>query len=139
MSLRGIADVVSALEDSAITEAWQPESDGAPLTVADVEALLRLVDHLQERGKSMLAMSLMRLVREPGRIVDGRIALAGRNLMDLSEREMRRVPGGTEHGLRRHRWRGPQEGGQRDKRRAPSDRPLPHPEPPSGLGAATAY
>src|SRR6266404_5891271 len=44
-------------------------------------------------GKSMLALSLMRLVPEPGRIAGGRIALAGRDLVGLSQREMRRVRG----------------------------------------------
>ena len=45
-------------------------------------------------GKSMLALSLMRLVPEPGRIVGGRIMLAGRDLVGLPERAMRRVRGG---------------------------------------------
>src|SRR5689334_5791335 len=45
-------------------------------------------------GKSMLALSLLRLVPEPGRIVGGRIMLAGRDLVGLSERAMRRVRGG---------------------------------------------
>ena len=57
MSLLGVSDVVSALEESGITEAWEPERDDALLTAADVEALLRLVDRLQDRGKSLLANS----------------------------------------------------------------------------------
>ena len=44
-------------------------------------------------GKSMLALSLMRLVPEPGRIVGGRVMLAGRDLVGLPERAMRRVRG----------------------------------------------
>jgi oligopeptide/dipeptide ABC transporter ATP-binding protein len=44
-------------------------------------------------GKSMLALSIMRLIPEPGRITSGRIELDGRNLLDLPEREMRRVRG----------------------------------------------
>src|SRR5271167_4537874 len=44
-------------------------------------------------GKSMLALSIMRLIPEPGRIASGRIELDGRNLLDLPEREMRRVRG----------------------------------------------
>jgi oligopeptide/dipeptide ABC transporter ATP-binding protein len=44
-------------------------------------------------GKSMLALSIMRLVPEPGEIVAGRIALAGRDLLGLSERDMRKVRG----------------------------------------------
>ena len=45
-------------------------------------------------GKSMLALSLLRLVPRPGHIVGGRISLVGRNLLALSESEMRRVRGG---------------------------------------------
>jgi len=44
-------------------------------------------------GKSMLALSIMRLIPEPGRIAGGRIVLAGRDLIHLPEREMRRVRG----------------------------------------------
>jgi ABC-type dipeptide/oligopeptide/nickel transport system ATPase component len=44
-------------------------------------------------GKSMLALSIMRLVPRPGRITAGSIVLAGRNLLGLSEREMRQVRG----------------------------------------------
>jgi hypothetical protein len=57
MRLLGIADIVSALEKAGVTEAWDPKDGGAPLTTADVEALLRLIDHLQNRGKSLLANS----------------------------------------------------------------------------------
>ncbi|RWI50268.1 MAG: ABC transporter ATP-binding protein [Mesorhizobium sp.] len=44
-------------------------------------------------GKSLTARSLLRLVPEPGRIARGRIELQGRDLANLSEREMRRVRG----------------------------------------------
>lgn len=44
-------------------------------------------------GKSMLALSIMRLIPEPGRIASGRIVLAGRDLLRLPEREMQRVRG----------------------------------------------
>jgi oligopeptide/dipeptide ABC transporter ATP-binding protein len=44
-------------------------------------------------GKSMLALSIMRLVPEPGGIAGGRIALAGRDLVGLAEPAMRRVRG----------------------------------------------
>src|SRR5262245_30230219 len=45
-------------------------------------------------GKSMTALSLMRLIPDPpGRIVSGAVKLAGRNLLELSEEEMRRVRG----------------------------------------------
>ncbi|MFI5022803.1 MAG: ABC transporter ATP-binding protein [Alphaproteobacteria bacterium] len=45
-------------------------------------------------GKSMTALSIMRLVPDPpGRIVGGAIKLAGRDLLQLGEREMRAVRG----------------------------------------------
>ena len=45
-------------------------------------------------GKSMTALSIMRLVPDPpGRIVAGRVMLGGRDLLQLDEREMRRVRG----------------------------------------------
>ncbi|MCD6404797.1 MAG: ABC transporter ATP-binding protein [Planctomycetes bacterium] len=45
-------------------------------------------------GKSVTALSIMRLVPEPpGRIVAGRVELDGRNLLELSEAEMRSVRG----------------------------------------------
>ena len=40
-------------------------------------------------GKSMTAMSVMQLVKKPGKIVDGKVMLMGRNLLDASEKEMR--------------------------------------------------
>jgi len=46
-------------------------------------------------GKSVTALSIMRLVPDPpGRIVDGRIVLAGTDLRALTERRMRDVRGG---------------------------------------------
>ena len=44
-------------------------------------------------GKSATALSILRLV-EPGRIVGGRLVFEERSLLDLSEKEMRRVRGG---------------------------------------------
>jgi oligopeptide transport system ATP-binding protein len=45
-------------------------------------------------GKSMTALSLMRLVpNPPGKIVGGRVVFAGRDLLTLSEAEMRRLRG----------------------------------------------
>lgn len=75
MRLLGIVDVVSALEESGVTEPWAPEGDAAPLTTADVEALLRLLDHLQERGKSLLSNSQIVDVAIV-RCVDGTFAAA---------------------------------------------------------------
>jgi peptide/nickel transport system ATP-binding protein/oligopeptide transport system ATP-binding protein len=45
-------------------------------------------------GKSVTALSLMRLIPDPpGRIEGGSIAFEGRNLLDLTEKEMRKVRG----------------------------------------------
>ena len=44
-------------------------------------------------GKSILSLSVMRLVPPPGRIAAGRISFDGRNLLDLSPGEMRGLRG----------------------------------------------
>lgn len=44
-------------------------------------------------GKSVTALAILRLIREPGRIVQGTIRFAGRDLLDLSEEEMRTLRG----------------------------------------------
>ena len=45
-------------------------------------------------GKSITALSVMRLIERPGRIVDGRIMLNGDNLLTKSDEDMRDVRGG---------------------------------------------
>ncbi len=42
-------------------------------------------------GKSTLAMALLRMIKDPGKIVKGEIRLDGRDLLSLSESEMRQV------------------------------------------------
>jgi len=44
-------------------------------------------------GKSVTALSLMRLIEPPGRIVSGSVTFDGRDLLSLSEREMEQVRG----------------------------------------------
>jgi peptide/nickel transport system ATP-binding protein len=44
-------------------------------------------------GKSVTAMSIMRLLAAPGRITAGEVRFKGRNLVDLPENEMRKVRG----------------------------------------------
>ena len=44
-------------------------------------------------GKSITALSVMRLIERPGRIIEGSIRLGNRNLLDLSDEEMRDVRG----------------------------------------------
>src|ERR1041384_7898787 len=44
-------------------------------------------------GKSMTALSIMRLIAPPGRIVDGQILFDGKDLLKLSDGEMRDMRG----------------------------------------------
>jgi oligopeptide/dipeptide ABC transporter ATP-binding protein len=44
-------------------------------------------------GKSLTALALMRLIKAPGRIAGGEVRLAGRDLLQLKEREMAAVRG----------------------------------------------
>jgi oligopeptide/dipeptide ABC transporter ATP-binding protein len=66
--------------------------DGVTLHVGHGEAVALVGE--SGCGKSMTALSLMRLVRKPGRIISGEVTFEGRNLLSLSEREMRDVRGG---------------------------------------------
>jgi len=66
--------------------------DGVSLNVGHGEAVALVGE--SGCGKSMTALSLMRLVRPPGRIVSGEVIFEGRNLLSLSDREMRAVRGG---------------------------------------------
>lgn len=45
-------------------------------------------------GKSMTGRAILRLIRKPGIVEAGHITLHGQNLLDLSERDMRKVRGG---------------------------------------------
>jgi peptide/nickel transport system ATP-binding protein/oligopeptide transport system ATP-binding protein len=65
--------------------------DGVSLSL-DVGQTLGLVGE-SGCGKSVTSLSIMRLVAPPGRIVSGRIAFDGRDLLELSEDEMRAVRG----------------------------------------------
>lgn len=44
-------------------------------------------------GKSTAALSIMRLIREPGKIVGGEVWFNGRDLLKLNEKQMRKVRG----------------------------------------------
>jgi oligopeptide/dipeptide ABC transporter ATP-binding protein len=44
-------------------------------------------------GKSVTSLSIMRLIQQPGKTVSGEILFNGRDLLKLSEREMRRLRG----------------------------------------------
>jgi len=66
--------------------------DGVSLTINKGETL-GLVGE-SGCGKSVTALSIMRLVQSPpGKIVGGKIFFEGKNLLDLSEKEMRKIRG----------------------------------------------
>jgi oligopeptide/dipeptide ABC transporter ATP-binding protein len=44
-------------------------------------------------GKSVTALSVMRLISQPGRVAGGEILFEGRNLLEVSEAEMRKIRG----------------------------------------------
>jgi len=44
-------------------------------------------------GKSVTSLSIMRLISKPGRVAEGEILLDGKNLLELSEKEMTKVRG----------------------------------------------
>jgi oligopeptide/dipeptide ABC transporter ATP-binding protein len=66
--------------------------DGLDLTVAEGETYALVGE--SGCGKTATAYSILRLV-EPGRITGGTMTFQGRDLMTLSEKEMRRVRGGA--------------------------------------------
>ncbi len=44
-------------------------------------------------GKSVMSLSIMRLIQEPGKIVDGQVFFNGQDLVKLSQSEMRKING----------------------------------------------
>ena len=44
-------------------------------------------------GKSVTSMSIMKLIQDPGKIVDGEIIFKGKNLVDFSQKEMQKIRG----------------------------------------------
>ncbi len=63
--------------------------DGVGFNVAAGERLAVVGE--SGSGKSTLAMALLRLIRPPGRIVDGSIRLAGREILALDDEAMRKL------------------------------------------------
>lgn len=83
---------VEGLRTQFVTEAGVlPAVDGVSFGV-DAGETLGVVGE-SGCGKSVTALSILRLVSPPGRVVDGSVKLEGRELLGLSEEEMRRVRG----------------------------------------------
>ncbi len=66
--------------------------DGVNLSVAPGEVLALVGE--SGCGKSVTALSILRLVPRPGHIDGGRITLCGRDILSLAVKEMRKVRGG---------------------------------------------
>jgi len=69
-----------------------PAVDGVTLAIATGRTLCIVGE--SGCGKSVLALSILRLLPRPGRIAGGTIRLGGRDLLGLSQADMRRVRGG---------------------------------------------
>jgi len=67
--------------------------DGASLEIRDGQTLGVVGE--SGCGKSVTALSVMRLIERPGKIVHGEIRLRGRDLLRASDGEMRDIRGGT--------------------------------------------
>ncbi|MBA4170932.1 MAG: ABC transporter ATP-binding protein [Chloroflexi bacterium] len=92
-----------------------PSSDGSLLTIENLkthfftsDGTVRAVDGVSFAigdgktlgvvgesgcGKSITALSILRLIERPGRIVDGQVTMRGKNLLDLDDGAMRDVRG----------------------------------------------
>lgn len=93
----GEADDLLAVSDLSvhfpIGDAWLPAVDKVSLRIGRGE-IVGLVGE-SGCGKSTLGMSLLRLVRAPGEVRGGRILFNGRDLLTMTEAEMRRIRGAS--------------------------------------------
>jgi peptide/nickel transport system ATP-binding protein len=70
---------------------WTPAVNDVTFSLAAGETLALVGE--SGCGKSLTALSILRLVDPPGRVVSGAVRFDGRDLLTLSEREMRGVRG----------------------------------------------
>jgi len=89
---------VSALLEVKSLSTYFDSSDGVVKAVNDISYTLGSGETLglvgeSGCGKSVSALSLLRLVSYPGRIVDGEVIFQGRDLLSLSDNEMRGIRG----------------------------------------------
>lgn len=83
---------VNDLKTSFFTYAGEVKAvDGVSFTVQSGEAVALVGE--SGCGKSVTALSLMRLLSDPGRIVGGKIIFNGKDLTGLTEREMETIRG----------------------------------------------
>lgn len=92
MSADNILEIIDLKTHFFTDEGTVKAVDGVNLTIGEGESV-GLVGE-SGSGKSMTAFSILRLIPDPpGKIVSGRIILKGQDLLQLSEKEMRRVRG----------------------------------------------
>jgi len=72
-------------------EGLLPAVENISFTIQPGE-ILRLVGE-SGCGKSVTALSILRLISPPGKIVEGKIVFEGCDLLKLSEREMQKIRG----------------------------------------------
>jgi len=83
---------ITELKTSFFTEAGEVKAvDGVSFTIEKGETLCLVGE--SGSGKSMTALSIMRLVPRPGKIIAGEIMYQRKNLLTLTEREMRDIRG----------------------------------------------
>ncbi len=99
---RAMAEETTITGEEAVTLAPPSEPllsvDGAAIAANHVSFDLSLGETMglvgeSGSGKSVTSRSILRLVPEPGEIIGGSIRFGGRDVLDLSEREMRAIRG----------------------------------------------
>src|SRR3989337_2865126 len=83
---------VNNLRTSFFTEAGEVKAvDGVSFSINKGETLCLVGE--SGCGKSMTALSIMRLIPRPGKIIGGEVIYQGQDLLKLADKEMRRIRG----------------------------------------------